>query len=222
MARWKSAGVDVPGRGEHRGHGVVDPDIDRSEFGPRRGPAAASTWSNWLTSAARTRARPPAAVTSRGRGLQARLAAGQQGHVEPVLGEGAGRGPADARRRPGDHCYPACCHVVSFLWLLVSLRVPQVGLAVLHRGRRPARRRPAWRRAAASASAAVRQRRDTAPSSTMLAAWAASARRPASAWYGSGGARSARPGSGAGPPSTPTTGAAGHGRGPARRTRSHS
>ena len=106
-ARWKSAGLTS----QVGANTVVIASLTHTSIGPSScsvREAAASTWSNWLTSVGRHSARPPAAVYLGGRGLQARLAAGEQGDIESVVGEGADGGPADSRGRSGDHCHSAC------------------------------------------------------------------------------------------------------------------
>ena len=71
--------------------------------------AAASTCSNWLTSVGTTSA-PGRRAHLLGGAPRARRAPGEQGHVEAVLGERPGRGPADPGGRPGDHGYLAAWH----------------------------------------------------------------------------------------------------------------
>ena len=113
-ARWKSAGCTS----QVGANTVVIASLTHTSIGPsssstRR--AAASTWSNWLTSVGTTTVRPPGRPDLLGGGFQSRLAAGEQAHVEAVLCECTHRGPSHPCGRSRDHCYLAAWHIWSFL-----------------------------------------------------------------------------------------------------------
>ena len=99
--------LDSPDRGKHRGHGVIDPHVDRAELllglGSRR---------VYLVELADVGGQDQSPATGlghlRGRRVEACLPPGDQAHVVAVLREGAGGGPADPRGCSGDQCHLAC------------------------------------------------------------------------------------------------------------------
>ena len=140
---------DLGERGEHRGEGHVDPDIDGSEgvLYLLRGRIHLGEIGDVRRDGERPAARPLHVAR---RAFQARLTARDQPDAVPALGELPGRGPADARARSGDG--NSGSHVPSFaVRAATSQSGTGDGAAPVDRtargdcGRRRLRRRSRWR-----------------------------------------------------------------------------